>query len=151
MKLAEALSLRAELKNKINAFGPRIRESAKMQEGDEPVEDVDELRKELDDCLNQIEDLIYRINMTNVHATIDGESLTRLIARRDVLSKRVDIMWNLVNQIGSNDIRFGKNEIRTIRTVDIRELHKELDKYSKQLRELDLKIQELNWTVELVE
>ena len=60
-------------------------------------------------------------------------------------------MWNLVNQIGSNDIRFGKNEIRTIRTVDIRELHKELDKYSKQLRELDLKIQELNWTVELVE
>ena len=78
-------------------------------------------------------------------------SLTRLIARRDVLSKRVAIMWNLVNQIGSNDIRFGKNEIRTIRTVDIRELHKELDKYSKQLRELDLKIQELNWTVELVE
>lgn len=89
MKLAEALSLRAELKSKINALGLRIRESAKIQEGDEPVEDVDELRKELDDCLNQIEDLIYRINMTNVHATIDGESLTRLIARRDVLSKRV--------------------------------------------------------------
>ena len=89
--------------------------------------------------------------MTNVQATIDGESLTRLIARRDVLSKRVAIMGNLVNQIGSNDIRFGKNEIRTIRTVDIRELHKEVDKYSKQLRELDLKIQELNWTVELVE
>ena len=40
MKLAEALSLRAELKSKINALGPRIRESAKIQEGDEPVEDV---------------------------------------------------------------------------------------------------------------
>ena len=64
MKLAEALSLRAELKSKINALGLRIRESAKIQEGDEPVEDVDELRKELDDCLYQIEDLIYRINMT---------------------------------------------------------------------------------------
>ena len=38
MKLAEALSLRAELKNKINALGPRIRESAKIQEGDEPVQ-----------------------------------------------------------------------------------------------------------------
>ena len=152
MKLAEALSLRAELKSKINALGLRIRESAKIQEGDEPVEDVDELRKELDDSLNQIEDLIYRINMTNVHAaTIDGESLTRLIAHRDVLSKRVAIMGNIVNQIGSNDTRFGKNEIRFIRTVDVRELHKEVDKYSKQLRELDLKIQELNWTVELVE
>ena len=32
MKLAEALSLRAELKNKINALGLRIRESAKIQE-----------------------------------------------------------------------------------------------------------------------
>ena len=95
--------------------------------------------------------MIYRINMTNVHATIDGESLTQLIARRDVLSKRVAIMGNIVNQIGTNDIRFGKNEIRSIRTVDVRELHKEVDKYSKQLRELDLKIQELNWTVELVE
>ena len=51
MKLAEALSLRAELKNKINALGPRIRESAKIQEGDEPVEDVDELRKELDEVM----------------------------------------------------------------------------------------------------
>lgn len=60
-------------------------------------------------------------------------------------------MGNIVNQIASNDTRFGKNEIRFIRTVDVRELHKEVDKYSKQLRELDLKIQELNWTVELVE
>lgn len=67
------------------------------------------------------------------------------------LSKRVAIMGNIVNQIASNDTRFGKNEIRFIRTVDVKELHKEVDKYSKQLRELDLKIQELNWTVELVE
>ena len=116
-----------------------------------PAEKLERLRKELDDSLNQIEDLIYRINMTNVHATIDGESLTRLIARRDVLSKRVAIMGNIVNQIASNDTRFGKNEIRFVRTVDVRELHKEVDKYSKQLRELDLKIQELNWTVEMVE
>lgn len=151
MKLAEALSLRAELKSRIDALGPRIRESAKIQEGDEPIDNVDELFKELDDSLNQFEDLIYRINMTNVQATIDGESLTRLIARRDVLSKRVAILRFIINEVASNDPRFGKNEIRYVRTVDVKELHKEMDRYSKQLRELDLKIQELNWTVELVE
>jgi hypothetical protein len=151
MKLAEALSLRAELKNKINSLKDRIKESAKIQEGDEPVDDVDELRKELDDCLNQFEDLIYRINITNVQATVDGESLTRLIARRDVLSKRVAIMENIVDDVASNDARYGKNEIRYVRTVDVKELHKDVDRYSKQLRELDLKIQGLNWTTDLVE
>lgn len=151
MKLAEALSLRAELKNKINSLKGRIKESAKIQEGDEPVDDVDELRKELDDCLNQFEDLIYRINITNVQATVDGESLTRLIARRDVLSKRVAIMENIVDDVASNDARYGKNEIRYVRTVDVKELHKDVDRYSKQLRELDLKIQGLNWTTDLVE
>ncbi|MCI6160899.1 MAG: DIP1984 family protein [Prevotellaceae bacterium] len=151
MKLAEALSLRAELKSKINLLKDRIKESAKIQEGDEPVDDVGELHKELDDCLNQFENLIYRINMTNVQAAVDGESLTRLIARRDVLSKRVSIMSDVVNDVASNDTRYGKNEIRYVRTVDVKELHKEVDKYSRQLRELDLKIQGLNWTVELVE
>lgn len=151
MKLAEALSLRAELKNKINSLKDRIKESAKIQEGDEPVDDVDELRKELDDCLNQFEDLIYHINITNVQATVDGESLTRLIARRDVLSKRVAIMENIVDDVASNDARYGKNEIRYVLTVDVKELHKDVDRYSKQLRELDLKIQGLNWTTDLVE
>lgn len=60
-------------------------------------------------------------------------------------------MENIVDDVASNDTRYGKSEIRYVRTVDVKELHKDVDRYSKQLRELDLKIQGLNWTTDLVE
>ena len=67
----------------------RIKESAKVQEGDEPCDNVEELYKELDEALVQLEDLVYRINITNGQIVQGGDSLTRLIAKRDVLSMRV--------------------------------------------------------------
>lgn len=66
MKLAEALSIRADLQKRVAQLKERIKESAKVQEGDEPCDNVEELYKELDEALVQLEDLIYRINITNV-------------------------------------------------------------------------------------
>lgn len=129
----------------------RIKESAKVQEGDEPCDNVEELYKELDDVLVQLEDLIYRINITNVQIVQDGDSLTRLIAKRDVLSMRVKALKEVVNYVAANDTRFGRNELKYVRTIDIKALRKEADTYAKQYRELDLKIQSLNWTVDLVD
>ena len=60
MKLAEALSIRADLQKRVAQLKERIKESAKVQEGDEPCDNVEELYKELDDVLVQLEDLIYR-------------------------------------------------------------------------------------------
>ena len=42
-------------------------------------------------------------------------------------------------------------EIRIRSTVDVRSMQKEVDRMSKELRELDEKIQETNWTTELLE
>lgn len=83
------MSIRADLQKKVAQLKERIKESAKVQEGDEPCDNVEELYKELDEAVVQLEDLIYRINITNVQIVQDGESLTRLIANRDVLSMRV--------------------------------------------------------------
>ena len=124
---------------------------AKVQEGDEPCDNVEELYKELDDVLVQLEDLIYRINITNVQIVQDGDSLTRLIAKRDVLSMRVKALKEVVNYVAANDTRFGRNELKYVRTIDIKALRKEADTYAKQYRELDLKIQSLNWTVDLMD
>lgn len=74
-----------------------------MQEGDKPCDNVEELYKELDEALVQLEDLIYRINITNVQIVQDGESLTRLIANRDVLSMRVKALKEVVNYVAAND------------------------------------------------
>lgn len=151
MKLAEALSIRADLQKKVAQLKERIKESAKVQEGDEPCDNVEELYKELDEALVQLEDLVYRINITNVQIVQGGDSLTRLIAKRDVLSLRVKTLQEVVRHVSANDTRFGRNELKYVRTIDIKVLRKEADTYAKQYRELDLKIQSLNWTVDLVD
>ena len=151
MKLAEALSIRADLQKKVAQLKERIKESAKVQEGDEPCDNVEELCKELDETLVQLENMIYRINMTNVQTLHDGVSLSRLIAKRNVLSMRVNALQEVVRHVSANDTRFGRNELKYVRTIDVNALRKEADTYAKQYRELDLKIQSLNWTVDLVE
>ena len=45
MKLAEALSIRADLQNRIDQLKSRLKHSAKVQEGDQPSENVNELYK----------------------------------------------------------------------------------------------------------
>ena len=97
------MSIRADLQKKVAQLKERIKESAKVQEGDEPCDNVEELYKELDDVLVQLEDLIYRINITNVQIVQDGDSLTRLIANRDVLSMRVKALKEVVNYVAAND------------------------------------------------
>ncbi len=62
MKLAEALSIRADLQNRIDQLKSRLKYSAKVQDGDLPSENVNELYKELDECLSQFEGIVYRIN-----------------------------------------------------------------------------------------
>ena len=151
MKLAEALSMRADLQKRVAQLKERIKDSAKIQEGDEPCDNVDDLRKEMDEALVRLEDLIYRINLTNVQSVQNGVSITRLIAKRDALSMRVKALQDIVNFVSSNDTRFGRNELKYVRTVDVNELRREADSFAKQYRELDLRIQGLNWMVDLVE
>mgnify|MGYP003235050039 FL=1 len=97
------MSIRADLQKKVAQLKERIKESAKVQEGDEPCDNVEELYKELDEAVVQLEDLIYRINITNVQIVQDGDSLTRLIANRDVLSMRVKALKEVVNYVAAND------------------------------------------------
>ena len=151
MKLAEALIIRADIQKRIAQLKGRLKDSAKVQEGDTPAEDVSELTNELDALLLQLEDLIYRINVTNMQTMHEGESLTRMMARKDVLTTRLGVMRELVAHVTESDTRYGRNEIKYVRTVDVAALRRSTDEYSKQLRELDTQIQSLNWTVDLVE
>lgn len=97
------MSIRADLQKKVAQLKERIKESAKVQEGDEPCDNLEELYKELDEAVVQLEDLIYRINITNVQIVQDGDSLTRLIANRNVLSMRVKALKEVVNYVAAND------------------------------------------------
>lgn len=69
MILAEALSLRADLQKRNSRLKPRLKNSSKILEGDEPAENVEDLFIEQNGILSQLETLIYRINETNMYTT----------------------------------------------------------------------------------
>lgn len=151
MKLAEALSIRKDLQKRIQQIGARLRDNVKVQEGDEPSENPKELMKELDGCLNQLEDLIMRINLTNVQTTNEaGKTLTQMMAEKDVLTLRVSTLRDTFDRASSQSDRYSRSEIKMVTIVDVKQLSKQIDEYSTKLRKLDIEIQALNFQTELI-
>ena len=150
MKLAEALSIRKDLQTRISQLSSRLVNNVRVQEGDEPAEDPKELLKELDSCLKQLEEYIYRINLTNMRTMSGEKTLTQLMTERDVLTKRVEVMQNVFNQASSSSERYSRSEIKFVTTIDIKALRKQIDKLSSQLRQLDIEIQAINFATELI-
>ncbi len=152
MKLAEALSGRADIKARILQLRSRLKNNAKVLEGDEPAEDPYELLAELNRNVPLYEELIVKINLTNSKTiTADGITLTAMLAKRDALSMKAELLREFLANASCKTDRYSKTEIRVLSTVNVRELQKEVDALSKELRQLDMKIQELNWTVDLIE
>ena len=149
MKLATALSERADIQRRISELQSRLNNNAKVQEGDEPAEDPKLLLKELDALLERLEWLIAKINLTNSATCWEGKTMTELLARRDCLSKRLAVLRSFLDNSSARVERYSKTEIRILSTVDVAKLQKQVDKQSKELRELDEQIQSLNWTTEL--
>lgn len=150
MKLASALSERADIQRRLSELSNRLANNAKVQEGDSPAEDPQALLSEMDSMIDRLETLIYRINMTNSKVESDGVSMTMLLARRDCMKKRLAMLRGFLDCASSKVERYSRAEIAVRSTVDVAALQKQADRISKQLRELDEKIQELNWTTELL-
>ena len=150
MKLASALLERADLQRRIAELGGRLKNNAKVQDGEKPSEDPNELLAELDKDFKRLEELISRINHTNNEAKVGNSSLTDLIARRDCLKQKIGIMRSFLDAASEKVSRYSKAEIKVFSTVPVSELQKEVDKLSKELRETDETIQGLNWTADLI-
>lgn len=150
MKLAAALIERADLQTRLTQLQTRLLNNAKVQEGVKPNEDPKDLLKELDEVSKQLEDYIYRINMTNAATLVDETPLTSLLAKKDVLTKKIGILRAFLNESNALVDRYSLKEIKIDSTVDVAKLQKDLDALSKKLRLLDQKIQEINWTADLI-
>ncbi len=150
MKLAEALLERADLQKRLSLLESRLCQNSRVQEGESPAEDPKALLAELEQISCRLEELICRINLTNAAVTDNGKSLTALLARRDILAKKVGIMQSFLHEAGATAARATRSEIVIRSTVPVAELRKDTDGLSAQLRALDNRIQALNWTTELL-
>ncbi|TFU92857.1 hypothetical protein E4T81_10165 [Barnesiella sp. WM24] len=151
MKLAEALSRRAALMDKVRQLKVRLDDCIKIQEGDTPIETPEEVIAELDKTLDSLRRLIYCINITNTRTEVDGRNITSLLAERDTLKLRVTTLADSLKHLTEREDRYNRSEIRYVRTVDAGEFRKLYDRCASQLRQLDLKIQSIGWMTDLIE
>ena len=151
MKLAEALILRSDLQKRIEQLRVRLNNNATVQENDEPSENPEELLNELDNNINQLRILIKQINRTNCVTVSNGQTLADLIAERDTLTLKSNILRGFLNIAGQKVNLYSTTEIKIMSTVDVPALQKELDQLSKKIRETDTELQQANWLTELIE
>ena len=150
MKIAEALIERADIQKRIEQLRDRLSNNALVQEGEEPAEDPTSLLSELDRLEKRLCELVARINLTNANTVSGGMTVTEMLTLRDCLAQKNDIMRDFLRAASQKWMRGRGSEIVVKSTVSVSELQKQVDDISKQLRELDTRIQGINWNTDLI-
>ncbi|MET3697047.1 hypothetical protein SAMN05877753_101375 [Bacillus oleivorans] len=152
MKLAEALILRSDYQKRVEQLKLRLFNNVRVQEGDNPNEDPQVMMEELTDLLGKLKHLIQNINRTNLHTSFDKEqSLADALTNRDLIGQERKIYSELVEKATMRHDRYSRTEIKYVTTIHVKETQKYVDELSKKYRDLDVKIQELNWKTDLLE
>lgn len=152
MKLAVALQERNDLNQKIAQLKYRLELNAVVQEGEKTAENPEELLEELNKCYKKLEVLIARINKTNCtqQTSYDNLTITELIAKKDVLTAKINSYQSIVNTASNLVGRVSRSEIKVLSNVDVKKIQKEIDKMSKELRIVSNTIEEANWNIEII-
>jgi len=151
MKLAEALAERSDCQIRIEEMKKRLIRSARVQEGEEPAEDTTELLAETERVFARLLELVSAINRTNSKTAFgDERSISDAIAEREVVGKRRDFLVGIAEAGSTRQDRYSKSEVRFVATVSVGRLQTQVDRLAKRYRELDTRLQELNWKTELI-
>ncbi|MCK9172210.1 MAG: DIP1984 family protein [Desulfuromonas thiophila] len=150
MKLAEALIQRADLQKRLRELEKRLERVALIQEGDTPAEDPQELLSCIEAHYQQLQQLICRINRTNCKPQEDGSCLADLLCQRDMLQKKQALLRTIAAAGSLTAQRHSGREVRFICTVPVAQLQKQADECALAYREIDTRIQRLNWSCDLL-
>lgn len=155
MRLAEALTARADLQRRIEQLRARIVANARYQEGEEPAEDAGTLIVDVDAALAELRGLIRRINATNSRLDLGADgTMTDALAARDVLRLQHSVLTDAAAAAsGANDqfLRQMRSELRQVSALPVGQLRARADAVAQELRELDNRIQQANWSHDLEE
>ncbi|MEV7215355.1 DIP1984 family protein [Kitasatospora cineracea] len=156
MKLAEALAQRTAAMRQVEQLRARVVGSARYQEGEEPAENAAEVLARTGEVLDELEELIRRINRTNSATRVEGGgTLTDALARRDVLRLRHAVTSAAADAAAGQDqrgsVRQLRSELRMLPALPVAELRSRADLLAKEIREVDTLIQRTNWEIDLIE
>jgi hypothetical protein len=170
MLLAEALAAKKDALLEVEDLRGRLAAAAVRYEDQETAaEDPTELVAKLNEALDRVESLAVRINRTNNEARLafDGRELSIMeaVALRDRLTLEAKIRRSVVESIEEGletrpaaraayypqQSRRSKDDVRKIVAVDYKAERSVADALSERVRRLDIALQQLNWTTELVD
>lgn len=150
MKLAEALMERENLENDINALNEKLVEEAIIDKDYEVLEDLNIEFKNHIEQYDKYEEIVNKINEANARV-YEGVTNLELLNKRNVLTKK----YNNIRQIylaSKKPLKqetYGDKIIEKKLNIDRMMIKKELNKICKEARELEVKIQSRNWTMEI--
>ena len=152
MLLAEALIERADAQRRLADLRQRIAANALVQEGEEPAEDPNALLDEAARLIDRVQELLVAVNATNSATRLpDGTTVTEALAQRDALSLRARLLVDAAKAAANRTGRYGLKEIRDVAVLDVADLRGRADALVAGRRELDVRLQRVNWATELGE
>jgi len=107
--------------------------------------------------LDELEVLIRSVNRTNSGTVMaDGRTVTDALAERDVLRLRYSMLKTSAEAASgalqqAGFMRATRSELKYMRALDVKGLRQQASDVARRARELDARIQQINWTTELQE
>lgn len=156
MKLAEAILERVEISKRVNDLLQLLRDNAVVQDGDKPLESPTQLLTDLVTCYGRLEEFNRRINLTNNSTPFgpaeDGKPLKicDALALREILDKEIRELSSVAGAFKVNTSRYSNTEIKSVVTMDPKVIRTMVDTLKNKRKDIDRKIQEINWKVELL-
>ena len=151
MKLSEALIERAELQKNNAQIINRITSNTMVQEGDKPAELPESLIEEYEENMERLEFLIKKINETNSKTIFEGSAtISDAIAKRDCLGSKINAYRSFYESATIRQDRYSQKEVKFVRCIDAKKIQSIINSLSKEYRELDTKLQAINWTSDLI-
>ncbi|GGL91066.1 DIP1984 family protein [Moraxella sp. 179-F 1C4 NHS] len=151
MKLAEALLRRADMQKKLASLKSRIAENVKVQDGDTPNENPNELLLQANQVMSELYALIDHIHRTNAIAVMpDGSTMLSTLVKRDELAERHRLLQTAIDNAKTEGDRYSYREIKWQKVIEPVRLQKQADDIAVKLRNLNIQLQAANWQIDLV-
>ncbi|AKE38283.1 Hypothetical Protein NG00_00259 [Corynebacterium camporealensis] len=151
MLLAEALAERAAAQQRLQTLRERLLNTLRIQEGDTPEEDPEAMLREVENIGKRLDYLVQAINRTNMATPFDEGTLSDALALRDGYKRNRRLWAEFAEKASARQERWTRSEVKFISTYSVKKLRKHADDCAQQFRELDTRIQQANWSTELIE
>ena len=150
MKLAEALLIRSDQKKALASLRERITRNVIVQDGESPSEDVEELLKQASGVMQEHIKIAQLINAANqTRKLADGRLLAIVLADRDALVHQHSLVTAAIQATNKDVTRYGLKEIKWVPQIDVAAMQKRSDDLSKNIREINVAIQAINWQLDI--